>query len=704
MNAQGNSLHVDDQLNNLESRASCQFVSNRFVQFKSPHLPSKGLQLHLCALLVMTTIFTFCTVLSYFVLVPVCADVDERRCKLEAAWGPWRCPGEEHKCTHKNATRYKCIGGNCTIDDPCANLAGFQETNSCSKMLSLALCVPWWASWSSWTKCTAICGFMESTRFRPCIGAWTTKHIQPEVRSELQASCAANIRAAEGVETRDCPIRRLCPNIHGGWGEWTEFTPCSVTCGTGFRHRMRLCNRPEPRGNGLRCQGIDTQQVPCEGPVPCPKRGEWCPWSTTIPHCSHPCGPIGMGLRTRLCACPKPSYGGEACEVPPEAEAFAKYESTKKPGSGVPAPTEFAIHAIRTGQGRWEPCNRHPCPYLKFLKEEEERLLLKDLLAQRSEDAWVWSGGVPAKRDDPVQLYCPPTKESRLNVFDRPERFPKSRAYWTKSVPLSPHAPHDFPGEPLENTKTILIEGDRLTIRSLQPYATGVYRYGYEYEPGYYETVCFFVIYIQDSVWDILHGSTFDLTCNALGLWPIIQKPQTGTWTVYWDVRLENKLEDSVHYNRWWVTELMKQMSEEEIKMLNQTTNATARAIMAGTGFTLWDTEYRRVYRATSTMNGNYTCTIYNNVGRTLNRSFYTESFILRVTPPPTIFELVKLWCIQNQWQLTILVIVGLVSSVLCALCLWRRSHNIARLEIQTRELIKAKKAINLADLDAKID
>ncbi|KAF8571029.1 hypothetical protein P879_03277 [Paragonimus westermani] len=643
-----------------------------------------------------------CTYL--WLLHPTQASTDNRRCELEAAWGPWRCPGEEQTCSEPTATRYKCIGGNCTSEDPCANLPGFQETKPCKTAIAQAQCVPWWAAWSAWTKCTAICGSTESTRFRPCIGAWTVRGIHNEVNSELYGSCAINTRAAEGVETRECPIRRLCPNINGAWGEWGPFSPCAVTCGTGFRHRVRLCNRPTPQGNGLYCQGIDTQKIPCEGPVPCPQRGEWCPWSSTVTQCSHPCGPLGMGLRTRLCACPKPSHGGDSCAVPPEAEDFAAYEATKKPNKNVTEPSDFAIHAIRTGQGRWEPCNRNPCPYLKFLKEAEEKIVIGDLIAQSAEETWIWSGGVPAKQHDPVQLHCPATRQSRINVFDKPGRFPKARAYWTRTVSKSALTPSDLPGQPVEGTKNILIEGDRLTIRLLEPDVTGVYRYGYEYEPGYFETVCFFVVYIKEMIWEVLHGSTFDLTCHALGLWPIVQKPQMGTWTVYWDVRLSQQLEDSVHSTSWWVTELMKQLTEEEIKQFNQTSNETARMRTVGTGLTLWDTEYRRVYQANEGMNGQYTCVLYNQVNSSFSRTFYTDSFFLKVAAPPTMMELVRVWCLRNRWHLVVLTISGVVGCLLCALCLWRRSQNIARLEIQTKELTKAKKTLNLADLDAKID
>ena len=55
-----------------------------------------------------------------------------------------------------------------------------------------------------------------------------------------------------------------CPR-HGGFGQWSVFTPCSVTCGRGVAIRRRECNNPVPMygGNGCGHLGRSEERRSC---------------------------------------------------------------------------------------------------------------------------------------------------------------------------------------------------------------------------------------------------------------------------------------------------------------------------------------------------------------------------------------------------------------------------------------------------------
>lgn len=50
----------------------------------------------------------------------------------------------------------------------------------------------------------------------------------------------------------------------GGWGNWSDWSPCSVTCGNGSQRRHRFCNNPAPDNGGLDCPGNATEHSICK--------------------------------------------------------------------------------------------------------------------------------------------------------------------------------------------------------------------------------------------------------------------------------------------------------------------------------------------------------------------------------------------------------------------------------------------------------
>ncbi|CAH8628442.1 unnamed protein product [Schistosoma guineensis] len=194
-----------------------------------------------------------------------------KECDSKSEWGPWRCPGIGTKCTANIATRYKCIGGNCTSDSLCAKLENHTQSDSCVKVLQRGECEPWWTNWSSWSKCTTTCRFHEKHRSRFCTGAFNYNSYKFKVKDSILKSCASIERIHEGIEKVSCPVSRLCSAINGGWSQWSEFTECSVTCGIGKRVRRRHCDHPRPQEGGLYCIGTDHQE-PFASKLNCPRR------------------------------------------------------------------------------------------------------------------------------------------------------------------------------------------------------------------------------------------------------------------------------------------------------------------------------------------------------------------------------------------------------------------------------------------------
>ncbi|EDO46870.1 predicted protein, partial [Nematostella vectensis] len=97
----------------------------------------------------------------------------------------------------------------------------------------------------------------------------------------------------------------------GGWTDWTIWTPCDKSCGTGFQQRKRTCSNPSPQNGGALCAGTNNETRECNTHH-CPINGDWTEWSSWS-YCNRPCG-TGYENRTRSCTNPPPKYGGKDCE------------------------------------------------------------------------------------------------------------------------------------------------------------------------------------------------------------------------------------------------------------------------------------------------------------------------------------------------------------------------------------------------------
>ena len=61
--------------------------------------------------------------------------------------------------------------------------------------------------------------------------------------------------------------------VNGGWGEWSSWQDCPVSCDGGTQERSRVCNNPEPDFGGDDCtlDGSSDLETQACNENPCPR-------------------------------------------------------------------------------------------------------------------------------------------------------------------------------------------------------------------------------------------------------------------------------------------------------------------------------------------------------------------------------------------------------------------------------------------------
>ena len=196
-----------------------------------------------------------------------------KKCQGEwGAWGTWgACLGGPI-----------CGAGKIKRSRVCLPFPGFScsgakvEEKACTKT-----CVKTWTQWGSWGTCNKPCGGGIRTRSRRCVVAGT---------ATVVSGCQGSGSQSGVCNTGGCPI----------WipGQWS---PCSVTCGSGTQSRPQICVNfgTQIRATGCAAPRPATQISRCTLPG-CPVWTNWGSWSP-CKRCKLTRNEIVIQFRSRSC-------------------------------------------------------------------------------------------------------------------------------------------------------------------------------------------------------------------------------------------------------------------------------------------------------------------------------------------------------------------------------------------------------------------
>ncbi|XP_053376882.1 SCO-spondin-like [Mercenaria mercenaria] len=209
-------------------------------------------------------------------------------CPNDGQWGAW---GKWSACSVTCGRGVVQRGRSCVFDQNRPHgkdcpAGGGMENRSCTKQDCMVDGV--WLAWSPWTACTVTCGGGVQKRRRNC-------HFQPHVPQGQYCPGTA-------VKQQSCGTS-LCP-VDGVWSQWSQWSSCSATCNFGSKTRTRNCTYDAMAPHGNTCAGKNSETKFCRHTL-CAVDGIWSQW-TSWSTCSVTCGSGGTSTRQRKCAFPVP--------------------------------------------------------------------------------------------------------------------------------------------------------------------------------------------------------------------------------------------------------------------------------------------------------------------------------------------------------------------------------------------------------------
>uniref|UniRef100_H2Y1T3 Peptidase S1 domain-containing protein n=1 Tax=Ciona intestinalis TaxID=7719 RepID=H2Y1T3_CIOIN len=216
---------------------------------------------------------------------------------------------------------------------------------------------PSWSNWSAWSQDCPSCGAGTRTKTRSC-----TNGVVGDPGCDGSATM-----------TGSCPNN---PCSSGSWGDYQQWSTCTVSCGGGTRTRTRSCNGGSVGSIG--CPGEESQTEPCNT-YNCPGWNNWGNWG----ECTASCGG-GTREATRTCntfgqagaTCSGDATKSEACNTTPCPTWGASWGDfgawsacTASCNGGTRTRTRSCNQGSigsngcpSGGESELEPCNTFGCP------------------------------------------------------------------------------------------------------------------------------------------------------------------------------------------------------------------------------------------------------------------------------------------------------------------------------------------------------
>uniref|UniRef100_A0A3P9HCM6 Uncharacterized protein n=1 Tax=Oryzias latipes TaxID=8090 RepID=A0A3P9HCM6_ORYLA len=108
--------------------------------------------------------------------------------------------------------------------------------------------------WSPWSPCSQSCGAGSASRRRLCLC--------DDDDGDEGDSCPPEIEAEENREETQLCYKQPCPGTNAPWSDWSAWSPCSASCGTGQQSSTRSVLLPHQYG-GAPCEGPNIRTTTC---------------------------------------------------------------------------------------------------------------------------------------------------------------------------------------------------------------------------------------------------------------------------------------------------------------------------------------------------------------------------------------------------------------------------------------------------------